>query len=178
EKVRERLERAARVLSGAGIPYAVSGGNAVRFWVAQVDETAVRNTRDVHILLRRSDWEAAKSALAEEGFIYRHTAGVDMFLDGPAAKARDAVHVVFANEKVREEYVLPAPDVDESERSEGVSVLSLEALARMKLTSFRDRDRVHLRDMLDVGLLDETWRDRFPRELAVRLQELIDHPDG
>jgi hypothetical protein len=146
--------------------------------VAQVDEAAVRNTRDVDILLRRSDWEAAKSALAEAGFVHRHAAGIDMFLDGPTAKARDAVHVVFAKERVREEYILPAPDVDESETSEGVSVLSLEALARMKLTSFRDKDRVHLRDMLDVGLLDETWRDRFPPELSARLQELIDHPDG
>jgi hypothetical protein len=38
-----------------------------------------------------------------------------MFLDGPDAKARDAVHLVFACERVRPEYVLPAPDVFESE---------------------------------------------------------------
>jgi hypothetical protein len=36
----------------------------VRVWVAQIDEAAVRNTRDVDILLRRSDWEPAKAALA------------------------------------------------------------------------------------------------------------------
>ena len=30
---------------------------------------------------------------------------IEMFLDGPGAKARDAVHVVFAGEKVRPEYV-------------------------------------------------------------------------
>jgi len=35
-------------------------------------------------------------------------------------------------------------------------VLSLEALVRMKLTSYRDKDRMHLRDMLDVGLIDHT----------------------
>jgi hypothetical protein len=42
-----------------------------------------------------------------------------------------------------------------------VSVLSLEALVRMKLTSFRDKDRTHLRDMLEVELIDETWTKRF-----------------
>ena len=40
----------------------------------------------------------------------------------------------------------------------------------MKLTSFRDKDRTHLRDLIDVGLLDATWPARFPPELAARLQ--------
>ena len=48
----------------------------------------------------------------------------------------------------------------------------------MKLTSFRDKDRMHLRDLLDVGLIDETWRDKLPPELAARLQELLDNPEG
>ncbi len=39
-------------------------------------------------------------------------------------------------------------------------------------------NRVHLRDLLDVGLLDASWCGRFPPELAARLQELIDHPEG
>jgi hypothetical protein len=49
---------------------------------------------------------------------------------------------------------------------------------RMKLTSFCDKDRMHLRDLLEVGLIDATWRERFPPELAARLQELLDHPEG
>jgi hypothetical protein len=48
----------------------------------------------------------------------------------------------------------------------------------MKLTSNRDKDRMHLRDMLGVGLIDATWPARYPPELAVRLQHLIDTPDG
>lgn len=48
----------------------------------------------------------------------------------------------------------------------------------MKLTSFRDRDRMHLRDLIDVGLVDETWTAQLPAELATRLQELLDNPDG
>src|SRR4030042_1287902 len=85
----------------AGIPYAVAGGNAGAAWVSRVDEAAVRNTQDVDILLRRSDLEAAKAALAEAGFVYRHSAGLDMFLDGPGAKARDGGDTGFAGEKRR-----------------------------------------------------------------------------
>jgi hypothetical protein len=112
------------------------------------------------------------------GFVHRHTAGRDMFLDGPQAKARDALHVVFAGEKVRPEYVLAAPDVAESEATGVGFVLSLESLVTMKLTSFRDKDRMHLRDLLDVELIDADWCQRLPPELAARLQQIINTPDG
>lgn len=100
EKVRARLDRAVTALEGAGIPYAVAGGNAVAAWVSRIDEAAVRNTQDVDVLLRREDFERAKSALESAGFVFRHVKSVDMFLDGPDAKARDAVHVIFAGEKL------------------------------------------------------------------------------
>jgi hypothetical protein len=178
EKVRERLLRAAAALDRAAVPYAVVDGNAVALWVSRVDEAAVRNTQDVDLLLRRPDFEAAKAALAPAGFVYRHVAGIELFLDGLQAKARDAVHVVFAGEKVRPEHVLPAPEISEAEQAPGFRVLSLDALVRMKLTSFRDKDRTHLRDLLEVGLLDASWPGRLPPELGQRLQELLDHPDG
>jgi hypothetical protein len=101
-----------------------------------------------------------------------------MLLDGPQAKARDAVHLVFAGEKVRPEYLLPAPDVAESEIVQDFRLLALESLVRMKLTSFRDKDRMHLRDLLEIVLIDAKWLGRFPPELARRLQELLDHPEG
>lgn len=177
EKVRQRVLRTAAALEKAHIPYAVVGGNAVAAWVSRVDEAAVRNTQDVDILLRRTDLEAAKVAMAEAGFVYRHAASIDMFLDGPGAKARDAVHIIFAGEKVRREYTDPAPDVSENELTESFRVLTLESLVRMKLTSFRDKDRTHVRDLLEVGLIDAGWVDRLPTELASRLQILLDTPD-
>jgi hypothetical protein len=178
EKVRDRLLRAARALDDAGVPYAVAGGNAVAAWVSRIDDAAVRNTRDVDVLLRRGDLAAASAAMAKAGFIYRHVASIDMFLDGPQAKPRDAVHVVFANEKVRDDALLPSPDVTESEPGDGFQVLALDALVHMKLTSYRDKDKTHLRDMLDVGLIDAAWIARLPAELAPRLQHLLDHPEG
>src|SRR6266571_4383723 len=135
EKVRDRLRRATAALNKAGVPYAVAGGNAVAAWVSRVDEAAVRNTQDVDIILRRADLPTARAALEKAGFVFRHVAGVDLFLDGPEAKARDAVHVVFAGEKVRPEYPEPAPDVADSEDAETFRLLSLDALVRMKLTS-------------------------------------------
>lgn len=178
EKVRRRLLRAVRALEEAKVLYAVAGGNAVAAWVSRVDEAAVRNTRDVDIVLRRENLDAARAALERAGFKYRHAAGVDMFLEGPDAKARDAVHIVFAAEKVRPHYAAPAPDVVESEKTGDFRLLSLDALARMKLTSFRDKDRVHLRDLIGVGLVDDGWLGRVPAELRPRLQELLDNPEG
>jgi hypothetical protein len=178
EKVRQRLLKAAAALARAGVPYAVVGGNAVAAWVSRVDEAAVRNTQDVDILIRREDLPAAIEAMSQAGFVYRHAAGIDMLLDGPEAKARDAVHLVFAGEKVRPEYLLAAPDVDESEDTAPFRILSLESLVRMKLTSYRDKDRTHLRDFLGIGLVDADWPRRFSPELGDRLQELIDHPEG
>lgn len=178
EKVRERLSRAVGALEGARVPYAVAGGNAVAAWVSRVDEAATRNTRDVDILVRRSDFEAVRRALEGAGFVHRHSSGLDLFLDGPDAKARDAVHLVFANEKVRPHEALPNPDVDESEDAGGFRVLALPALVRIKLTAFRDKDRTHLRDLIDVGLIDESWYPSLPPELAERLRSLIDTPGG
>jgi hypothetical protein len=63
DKVRERLQRTTAILGAARIPYAIVGGNAVALWVTTVDEAAVRNTRDVDILIRRADFEAARQAL-------------------------------------------------------------------------------------------------------------------
>lgn len=55
EKVKDRMRRVTETLNAAEIPYAVIGGNAVQHWVAQVDESAVRNTQDVDIILNESD---------------------------------------------------------------------------------------------------------------------------
>jgi len=44
ERIRQRLERTVRTWEDADIAYAIIGGNAVRAWVAQADEAAVRTT--------------------------------------------------------------------------------------------------------------------------------------
>lgn len=177
EDVRERTLRASAALSRAGIPYAVAGGNAVAAWVARVDRAAVRNTQDVDILVRRCDFAAVKLALEAVGFEY-HIWDVDCFIDGPNGSLRDAIHLIYAGEKVNANYPMASADVSEAVLAEDYAVISLEALVRMKLNSYRRKDQVHLLDLLSVGLIDATWLSRLIPEHAKRLQQLLDDPDG
>lgn len=178
ENVRNRLLRSTAALDAAEIPYAVIGGNAVAAWVSTVDPGAARNTVDVDILINRADLEQVKTAMAAAGFQHRHAASIDMFLDGPQGRARDAVHVIFAGEKVRKEYDVPAPSLSDVKQHGTHKLLALESLVTMKLTSFRRKDQVHLLDLIDVGLVDSTWLPQLPAQLASRLKELLDNPDG
>lgn len=178
EKVKDRLNRVTSALENAGIPYAVIGGNAVQLWVAQVDESVVRNTRDVDIIINPEDLPRAIIALEKVGFIYRHVKSIDMFLDGPDAKARDAVHVLFAGVKVKATDSEPVPQIDKVSIIQNFRTIPLEGLVKLKLISFRDKDRTHLRDMLSINLIDETWLEKLPMELAERLKILLDDPEG
>ncbi len=178
EKVKERLRRATKALDRAGVPYAVAGGNAVAEWVGRVDEGAVRNTRDIDILIRRADFPAVRSALESAGFVHAHLLDVEVFIDGPQGRPSDGVHLLFAGEKVKPENDQASPDVDESEPAAEFRVTTLKALVRMKLISWRDKDRTHLRDLIGVDLIDSTWPARFPKPLDGRLQQLLDNPDG
>src|ERR1700675_3763006 len=81
-KVRERLLRATAALNQTGVPYAVVGGNAVASWVATIDEGAVRNTRDIDLLVRRADLEAVTAALERAGFVGGELLDIVMFRDG------------------------------------------------------------------------------------------------
>lgn len=103
----------------------------------------------------------AKAALQAVGFIYLHAKGIDMFLDGPNAKARDKVHVIFAGEKVCPDDPEPVPSIDKRERIKDMNAITLEALVKMKLISYRRKDQVHLLDMLSVGLIDATWPAKY-----------------
>ena len=184
EKVRRRLLRAAEALRAAELPYAVVGGNAVAAWVSRVDESAVRNTRDVDILVRRADFEKIRNALESAGFVYRQVSALgrsgrmDLFLDSADAKARDAIHIVWAGEKIMQDSPEPAPDPAGAEESGGFALVSLESLVRMKLAAFLDKDRMHLRDLLDVGLIDRDWIATLPSSLAERFRLILNNPFG
>ena len=176
-KVRERLLRSTSALNELGVPYAVVGGNAVASWVATVDEGAVRTTRDVDLLVRRSDLPAITVAFEQIGFVYDNISGIEMFRDGIDGKPSDAIHLLFAGEKMRPDHLLPAPEIETVDDSAHFRVIALESLLSMKLMSNRRKDQVHIQDLIGVQLIDESWLANLPPVLAARLQQILDTPD-
>ncbi len=174
DEVTARMERISTALEKASVPYALVGGQAVALWVATRDPAAVRTTKDVDILIRREDLPRARAAALSVEMDYFEVMGVGMFLDRSDPNPRSAVHLVWAGEKVRPEYELPSPTIDQRETpASDLYVVSLAGLIRMKLISNRDQDRVHLRDMIDVGLVGRKVLDELPRELAEQLDALL-----
>ncbi len=174
DEVTDRLQRITIALEKSGVDYALVGGQAVALWVATKDPAAVRTTKDVDILLRREDLPSARAAAASVNLDYCEIVGVGMFLERSDPNPRKGIHLLWAGEKVRPEYPLPSPAINEREMLEpGKYVVSLGGLVRMKLMSNRDQDRVHLRDLIDVGLIERRLVAELPSELAQRLDLLL-----
>lgn len=173
DRVEKRLRKVAAALDAAGVAYAVIGGNAVASWVGRVDPAATRATKDVDVLVRRADLDRVSRALTGLGFLRQDLRDLTLFIDPEEPSKRSGVHLVWAGERVRPSYPAAAPDVNEGVRDpEGFLVLDLPALVRMKLTSFRDIDRVHIADLLEVGLIDARVRASLPPELSARLGQV------
>lgn len=164
------VTRLVQVLDRATIEYRVVGGIAVFLHVHDVDPLAARATRDVDIAVRRADLEPIVEAVRPLGLVYRHVAGVDMLVDAREPKARSAIHLVFVGEKVRPDYLEPVPGFSPAVRTaEGVLLAPIADLVRMKLTSFRLRDRVHLKDMDSAGLITPDVEPQLTSALRERL---------
>ena len=101
-----------------------------------------------------------------------------MFRDGAEGKPSEAIHLLFSGEKTRPSDLLPAPEIQTVDDPAKFRVITLESLVVMKLMSNRDKDRTHLRDMLGVGLVDASWLPKLPPQLAERLKDILDTPDG
>ena len=67
-------------------------------WVARVDVSAVRNTRDVNLLIRREDFGEVKTALAEAGFVQGDQNTSEGF-DDLVNNVRNAVRVYIENKQ-------------------------------------------------------------------------------
>jgi hypothetical protein len=179
DEIEDRKRRITAALAQHGVQYALIGGQAVIAWVSTVDPDATRTTKDVDILLRRADLAEAKRAAGTAGFEYYELLGTGMFLEKENQSPKRAVHVVWAGEYVRPGEALPAAPLEDAVvLGQGLSVVSLEWLVKMKLTAWRLHDRVHVRDLVEVGLIDESWCAKLPAELAARLKRLIEAPDA
>jgi hypothetical protein len=173
EQILDVTRRFAAALDGVGIAYRVVGGLGVFFHVSRVDPLAARLTRDVDVAIDRADLDKINDALAEHGFAHRRVSGVDMFVDASNPQARSAIHVVFSGERVRAEYLEPVPALSEGVRtSEGIVVAPVSDLLRMKLTSFRLKDRVHVQDLDTARLITPEIEASLPEMLRARLADV------
>ena len=173
EQVERRLRKVTAALDAAGIRYAVIGGNAVALWVAKADPAATRTTKDVDLLVERDDLDRITRVMQSLGFEAQNLRRLVLFIDPEEPSRRSGVHLVWAGQKVRPSYAHPTPSVTEAVRdAEGFWVLDLAALLRMKLTSLRDVDRVHVADLLRVGMVDSAVRAALPPDLRERLEAI------
>ena len=175
----DRARRFAACLDAAGVPFAVCGGMSVMAWVTSRDPDYVRTTKDVDILMRRADLARAAEALAPHGFAFAEVNGVPMFLDGPDGTPKSAVHVVLADERVSRFETIPTPALGDVQRDDSAPWprVHLATLLEMKLLAMRPHDIAHIGDLLRVGLIDRTWRDRVRAELRERFDRAYDEAE-
>lgn len=109
-------------------------------------------------------------------FHFRHSSGIDRFLESTDGKARDAVGILYADEPAKSGAEANPPLA--SVEFDRVPVLVLGSLVAMKLAAWRPRDQMHLTDLLDVGLIGPDVLERLPephrgcgREIIARQAE-------
>jgi hypothetical protein len=169
------LHKIAGPLMAEGVPHELIGGLAVLVHVEEADPEHTTLTRDVDLMIRRSDLDRVKEIAARHGFRFRDTAGVDMLLYGETTSARNAIHLLFSGEKVRPNQATPNPPIQPEKKSilgEDVFVIPVADLARMKLSAYRDKDRVHIRSMDAAGLITAEVESTLPVELKARLHHI------
>lgn len=169
------LHKITDPLMAEEVPHELVGGLAVLVHVEEADPTHSVLTRDIDLMIRRSDLERVQEIASQNGFRFRHAAGLDMLLYGDTDSAKNAVHLIFSGEKVRPSQTTPNPGIHpETKRilGESVFVISVLDLARMKLSAYRDKDRVHIRSMDAAGLITPQVETALPSELRARLQHI------
>ena len=172
EQLFERVKQLHGLLTAAGVPYRIVGGVAVFLQVSERDPLRARMTRDIDVAIAREDISRVIEAARLAGWIYQHSTGVDMLVDGDRPQASSAVHLIFLNEKVRPDYLEAVPASPPDRTAEGILLAPVPDLVRMKLTSYRLKDRVHIQDLNGVGLITPEIEADLPELLRERLAEI------
>jgi hypothetical protein len=164
DQLLERMRRFHAAMEAGGIPYRIIGGLATFIHVFERQPIKARLTQDVDAGVARDDLQRIIRAAESGGFVYRHVAGIDMLLDPGKPSDRSAVHLIFIGEKVLVS--------DPVRTKEGIWICPVADLVRMKLTSFRLKDKVHIQDLDGVGLITPEIEAALPDPLRERLHEV------
>ncbi len=152
------LHQITDLLTAENVAHELVGGLAVLVHVEEVDPEQSMLTRDVDLMIRRSDLRRVIDIAEKHGFRYRR---------------RNAVRILFSGEKVRLTRPLPNPEIAPEQKSlqgRNVSVIPLPDLIRMKLSSYRLNDQVHIQVMDAAGLIPLDIESGLPKELFARLK--------
>src|SRR3954467_11480417 len=104
ERIERRLRQVTAALDAAGIRYAVVGGNAVALWVAKADPAATRTTKDVDLLVERTDIGRIDEVMGKLGFEKNDLRRLVLFVDPEEPSRKAGIHLVWAGQKVRPSY--------------------------------------------------------------------------
>ncbi len=162
EQLFDRMRQFHALLSAAGVPYRIVGGMAIFMHVFERDPLRARLTADVDAAIDRTHLPEVIAAARKMGWIFRHTAGVDMLIDAEQPRARSAVHLLAD----------AVPSSEPERTTEGIPVAPVADLVRIKLTSHRLKDRVHVQDLDSVGLISKEIEAKLPALLLDRLAEI------
>ncbi len=169
------LHRVSSPLALEGVEHELVGGLAVLVHVEEADPEHTMLTRDVDLLIRREDLDRVSQVTARHGFRFRHAAGLDMLCYGEGDRARNAVHLLYSGERVRESQARPNPEIApelKDVHGEIVRVIPVADLVAMKLGAWRLKDRVHIQSLDSAGLITREVEASLPEDLAIRLAEV------
>ena len=170
----DELDQIVKVLTEAGVPFAVVGGMAVNaHLVSSQQGSRAFVTRDIDLLVERNDLANIVQAAEAAGYTARKIMGGHMLIR-PGQQPGEAVHLVFAGEKSRSDHPLSHPPVRaENKHLFGIDVpvAALSDLVQMKLNSYRAKDLVHLQTLDASGLLTPQLERQLPAVLKQRLDK-------
>lgn len=175
--VQKRQSTIVASLLKQNIAFALSGSNATYLWIENTDSSAVRLFRNIEFIINREDIEAVILALAAVELKADQRGDCVVFRSPTTKRERTSDRSYLSGELVENSDVR-IPELKTIAFLRGVPVIELETLVQFQLRRHKLDDRVDVRDLIDVGLVDQTWTSKLPPELAPRLQELLDTPDG
>ncbi len=170
--VAEDLEKLLRLFEEAQVPFEVIGGVAVNaHLLAAAQRSRSFVTRDVDVLMHRSDLDRIKKVATQHGYQTKRMIG-GYALIGEGQHLSEAIHILFVGEKPKSSYPASNPQLNPQPMSLfdlTLPVAPLRDLLVLKLNSLRPKDIVHLEILDEVGFITREIEAELPSELQERL---------
>ena len=153
----ESASQASLAMERAGIPHSIIGGVAVFLHVDAIEPIAARLTPDVDLAISRDNFLAAARVLESLGYSGNNCA----FRHSVDPQGWRAVHLILDGDML-----------EPVRTKEGILIAPVDDLVRMKLTSFRLKDKVHIQDLDSVALITPEIEAGLFEPLRQRLAEV------